>query len=186
MGQCLLRAQNPPPPAPSSNKSAARNRSTITVIPSWRTPNRWPPSAETDAAVAAWLQVLESHTYARARVLLAELYLARNQRDLARAALRETLNDDAHAPNFQRKRDRVWIRKARPPPAKVRLLPNDKGQILNDKFSIQSQPFRCGSGSALICAVEVRLDCGVGPPARSRLPQVIRPSARPMPQNRTV
>ena len=69
--------------------------------------------SETEAAVAAWQQVLENHNYARARVQLAELYLANNQRDLAQAGLREALADDAHAPNFQRKRDRVWMRKAR-------------------------------------------------------------------------
>jgi len=68
---------------------------------------------ETEAAVAAWQQVLESHSYARARVQLAELYLAKNQRSLAEAGLREALADDAHAPTFQRKRDRVWMRKAR-------------------------------------------------------------------------
>ncbi len=68
---------------------------------------------ETEAAVAAWQQVLESHSYARARVQLAELYLASHQEDLAQAGLREALADDAHAPNFQRKRDRVWMRKAR-------------------------------------------------------------------------
>jgi Tfp pilus assembly protein PilF len=68
---------------------------------------------ETEAAVAVWQQVLESHSYARARVQLAELYLAKNQRALAEAGLREALADDAHAPNFQRKRDRVWMRKAR-------------------------------------------------------------------------
>jgi len=68
---------------------------------------------ETEAAAAVWQQVLESHSYARARVQLAELYLAKNQRALAEAGLREALADDAHAPNFQRKRDRVWMRKAR-------------------------------------------------------------------------
>ena len=47
------------------------------------------------------------------RLSAAELYLANNQRDLAQAGLREALADDAHAPNFQRKRDRVWMRKAR-------------------------------------------------------------------------
>jgi hypothetical protein len=68
---------------------------------------------ETEAAIAAWQQVLENHSYARARVQLAELHLARNREDLAQADLREALADDAHAPNFQRKRDRVWMRKAR-------------------------------------------------------------------------
>ena len=43
---------------------------------------------------------------------LAELYLARNQADLARSEVQEVLADDAHAPAFQRKRDRVWVRRA--------------------------------------------------------------------------
>ncbi len=67
----------------------------------------------TDAALAVWRQVLENHSYARARVQLAELYLTTNQPDLAQAQLREVLSDDAHAPAFQRKRDRVWLRKAK-------------------------------------------------------------------------
>jgi hypothetical protein len=46
-------------------------------------------------------------------VQLAELYLARNQADLARAEVKEVLVDDAHGPAFQRKRDRVWVRRAR-------------------------------------------------------------------------
>jgi hypothetical protein len=68
---------------------------------------------ETDAAVSVWRQVLENHNYARARVQLAELYLTKNQNEAAQAQLREALSDDAHAPNFQRKRDRVWLRKAK-------------------------------------------------------------------------
>jgi hypothetical protein len=46
-------------------------------------------------------------------VQLAQLYLAKNQPDLARAELKDVLSDDVHAPAFQRKRDRVWIRKAK-------------------------------------------------------------------------
>ncbi len=68
---------------------------------------------ETEAAIAAWERVLETHNYARARVQLAQLYLAICQKDRADAQLREALNDDLHAPNFQRKRDRVWIRRAK-------------------------------------------------------------------------
>jgi hypothetical protein len=44
---------------------------------------------------------------------LAELYLAKNQSDLARAELLDVVADDDHAPAFQRKRDRVWVRRAR-------------------------------------------------------------------------
>ena len=67
---------------------------------------------EVDAAVATWQRVLQHHSYARARVQLAELYLQKQQLDLARAELIEVVADDAHAPAFQRKRERVWVRKA--------------------------------------------------------------------------
>ena len=58
-------------------------------------------------------RVLEDHTYARARVQLAELYLQNQQPDLAKTELKEVIADDAHAPGFQRKRERVWVRRAR-------------------------------------------------------------------------
>ena len=66
-----------------------------------------------DAAIETLKRVLQSHCYARARVQLAGLYAARNQPDLARAELKEVLADDAAAPDFQRKRDRVWVRRAK-------------------------------------------------------------------------
>ncbi len=68
---------------------------------------------EKDAAIREWQKVLEHNSYARARVQLAELYLEMKQDDLARAELKEVLSDDAHAPTFQRKRDRVWIKRAK-------------------------------------------------------------------------
>ena len=64
-------------------------------------------------AIATWKIVLENHSYARARVQLAELYLKTDQKPQALGELRATLNDDLHAPPFQRKRERVWIRKAK-------------------------------------------------------------------------
>ena len=54
-----------------------------------------------------------SHSYPRAKVQLAELYAARHQPDLARAELQDVLSDDVHAPAFQRRRDRVWIRRGK-------------------------------------------------------------------------
>jgi hypothetical protein len=68
---------------------------------------------ENDAAVSIWRQVLENNNYARARVQLAELYSVSKQEELARAELKEILADDQHAPKFQRKRDRVWVGKAK-------------------------------------------------------------------------
>jgi tetratricopeptide (TPR) repeat protein len=68
---------------------------------------------DTESAINVWKQVLEEHNYARARVQLGELYLAAKKRDLAEAELQAAVNDDRHAPAFQRKRDCVWIRRAR-------------------------------------------------------------------------
>jgi hypothetical protein len=67
----------------------------------------------TAEAIAAWKRVLERHTYARARVQLAMLYLKEQQTESAVAELREVLADDAHAPSFQRRRERTWVRQAR-------------------------------------------------------------------------
>src|SRR5208282_500388 len=68
---------------------------------------------ETDSALKIWQQVTAEHSYARAKVQLAELYLAKNQPELARPELNDVLSDDIHAPAFQRKRDRVWVRRAK-------------------------------------------------------------------------
>lgn len=68
---------------------------------------------EQDAALATWLKVTGQHSYPRAKVQLAELYLAKGETVPAKAELTEVLADDAHAPLFQRKRDRFWVRRAR-------------------------------------------------------------------------
>jgi hypothetical protein len=68
---------------------------------------------ETEASIATWQRVTDSHSYPRARVQLAQLYLAQGKPELAREQVQEVLADDPHTPAFQRKRDRVWIRNAR-------------------------------------------------------------------------
>ena len=68
---------------------------------------------ETDNALLYWEHITKTHSYPRAKVQMAELYFAKNQPDLARAQLKDVLSDDVHAPAFQRKRDRVWVRRAR-------------------------------------------------------------------------
>ena len=68
---------------------------------------------ETDIALQYWQHVTQNHSYPRAKVQLAELYLAKNQPDPARKELQEVVADDAHAPAFQRKRDRIWVRRAK-------------------------------------------------------------------------
>lgn len=68
---------------------------------------------ERDKALATWQLVLQAHSYARARVQLAQLYLDRGERDAARTILQEVVADDRHAPPFQRRRERSWVRQAR-------------------------------------------------------------------------
>jgi len=68
---------------------------------------------ETDNALQYWQHITQGHSYPRAKVQLAELYLAKNQTDLARVQLKDVLSDDIHAPAFQRKRDRMWVRRAK-------------------------------------------------------------------------
>jgi len=68
---------------------------------------------ETDKALLYWQHITQNHSYPRAKVQLAELYLAKNQPDLARTELKDVISDDLHAPAFQRKRDRIWVWRAK-------------------------------------------------------------------------
>src|SRR5580698_29168 len=75
---------------------------------------------EKDNAMLYWQHITQNHSYPRAKVQLAELYLGKNQPDAARAELKVVLSDAAHAPAFQRARDRVWIRRAKNLMAKLK------------------------------------------------------------------
>lgn len=68
---------------------------------------------ETDNALKSLEYVVANNSYPRAKVQLAELYLAKNQPDLARAQIKDVLADDPHAPAYQRRRDRVWVSRAK-------------------------------------------------------------------------
>lgn len=68
---------------------------------------------EHDAALAAWKRVTASHSYARARVQLAELLFERGELAAARREVDAILADDRHTPAFQRRRERIWVGRAR-------------------------------------------------------------------------
>jgi hypothetical protein len=113
LGQCLLRLKRPAEARPLLDAVCRENyehdfghslmayAETLTAL------------NETDAALKIWQHVVENHSYPRAKVQLAELYFARSQSELAKTQLTEVVADDAHAPTFQRKRDRVWLRRAK-------------------------------------------------------------------------
>jgi hypothetical protein len=66
-----------------------------------------------ERAITVFEHVTEQHSYARARVQLAELYLEAGRHENARKQIDEVLADARHAPAFQRRRERTWVRKAR-------------------------------------------------------------------------
>ncbi len=113
LGQCLLRQQKPADARPLLQGVVDENPNHEYGYSLMALAEDLTALGETDAAINVWKQVTENHTYPRAKVQLAELYLANNQPDLARTELKEVLADDAHAPAFQRKRDRVWVRRAK-------------------------------------------------------------------------
>lgn len=113
LGQCLLRLKRAEEARPILQQVCAENPKHDYGYSLMAYAETLASLGETENAIAVWKQVLQDHGYARARVQLGELYLATNQKELAAGLFREAINDDRHAPSFQRKRDRVWIWKAK-------------------------------------------------------------------------
>jgi tetratricopeptide (TPR) repeat protein len=113
MGQCLLRQKKPEEASPLLYQVCVENPKHDYGYSLMAYAETLQLLGDKAGAMEVWRQVLDEHTYARARVQLAELYLAEKKRDLAEQELRTAIDDDRHAPAFQRKRDRVWIRRAR-------------------------------------------------------------------------
>ena len=113
LGQCLLRQKRAAEARPLLEKVCVENPKHDFGYSLMALAETRAAMGEPDAALQTWLQVTDNNSYPRAKVQLAELYIAKNQPDLARTELREVLTDDAHAPKFQRRRDRVWVRRAK-------------------------------------------------------------------------
>jgi hypothetical protein len=118
-GQCLLRLKRPAEALPLLEGVCAE-------VPKHDYGHTRMALAETygvlgrnEEAIGAFEQVLQANGYARAKVQLAQLYIAGNRPGDARVLLRETVEDDLHSPAFQRKRDRVWVRQAKKLAGKV-------------------------------------------------------------------
>jgi hypothetical protein len=113
LGQCLLRAKRPAEARPllegvMNEKPDHDYGHTMMALAETLT-----ALGERDNALLYWQHITEHHSYPRAKVQLAELYLAQNQPGLAQKELQDVVTDDAHAPAFQRRRDRVWVRRAK-------------------------------------------------------------------------
>jgi len=113
LGQCLLRLKRPAEARPLLDAVCRENLKHDFGYSLMAYAETLMALNETEAALKMWQHVGENHSYPRAKVQLAELYLARNQNDLARAQLNDVITDDLHAPGYQRRRDRVWVRRAK-------------------------------------------------------------------------
>jgi tetratricopeptide (TPR) repeat protein len=112
-GQCLLRLQRPAEAKPLLEGVVAENSKHDYGYSLMALAETHGALGQTESAIALWEQVTNNHSYPRARVQLAELYLAKGESERARQVLREVLDDDPHTPAFQRRRDRVWVKRAR-------------------------------------------------------------------------
>jgi tetratricopeptide (TPR) repeat protein len=113
LGQCLLRQKKAEEACPTLYQVCTENPKHDYGYSLMAYAEALAALGDTDAAITVWQEVLKNHSYARARVQLGQLYLAKNRRDLAEVEFRGTINDDRHAPSYQRKRDRMWVWKAR-------------------------------------------------------------------------
>jgi hypothetical protein len=113
LGHCLLRLNRPAEARPLLEAALALDPKhdygyTQTALAETLT-----ALGDLPGALATWARVTANHGYARARVQYAELLLAQGQTAPAQSLLREVIEDDQHAPRFQRQRDRSWVRRAR-------------------------------------------------------------------------
>jgi hypothetical protein len=113
LGQCLLRQRKPTEARPLLEGVVAENPKHDYGYSQMALAETLTALGETEAALGIWQMVTQNHSYPRAKVQLAELYLAKNQKDVARVELKDVIADDQHAPAYQRKRDRVWVRRAK-------------------------------------------------------------------------
>jgi tetratricopeptide (TPR) repeat protein len=113
LGQCLLRQKRAAEARPLLEGVIAENPKHDYGYTMMALAETLAALGETDSALQMWRQVTAEHSYARAKVQLAGLYLAKNQPELARTELKDVVADDMHAPAFQRKRDRVWVWRAK-------------------------------------------------------------------------
>ena len=113
LGQCLMRLKRPAEARPLLDGVCRENFKHDFGFSLMAYAEALTALNETDAAFDIWKHVVENNSYARAKVQYAELCLKKQQPDLARAQLKDVINDDNFAPAYQRRRDRVWTSRAR-------------------------------------------------------------------------
>jgi hypothetical protein len=112
-GQCLLRQKKPKEALPLLHGVVAENPKHDYGYSMMALAETHMALGNVGAAIDIWKYVTQHHNYARARVQLAELLSAIGRKAEALSEVREVLNDEPHSPAFQRRRDRMWVGRAR-------------------------------------------------------------------------
>ena len=113
LGQCLLRRKRAAEARPLLEGVVAENAKHDYGYTLMALAETLAALGETGSALKMWQQVT-AETFLRARQGATGRALPRQkQPELARTELKDVVADDAHAPAFQRKRDRVWAWRAK-------------------------------------------------------------------------
>ena len=112
-GQCLLRLNRAAEARPYLEAVCFENPKhdyghTLMALAEART-----ALGDADGAMENWEQVVTDHSYARARVQLAELLAAKGQTERARQLVTEVISEDKHAPDYQREQEKPWVARAK-------------------------------------------------------------------------
>jgi tetratricopeptide (TPR) repeat protein len=113
LGQCLLRQGKVEEAAPLLERVARENPRHDYGHTLMAYAEALTKLGQKDAALEVWKSVLEHHSYARARVQLAQLYADRGEKELAKKELSDFLADEVHGVSFQKRRDKLWMKQAR-------------------------------------------------------------------------
>lgn len=113
LGQCLLRLKRPEEAKQLLEGVAATNPTHDYGHTMMALAETYQTLGDSERAIKVWREVTANHSYARARVQLAELLAAAGHKEQAAQELKEAIEEDSFAPPFQRKKDRVWIARAK-------------------------------------------------------------------------
>ena len=119
MGQCLLRLNRAQEAKPLLESVIAENPKHDYGFSMMAFAESLIALGENQRAIEILKRVTENHSYPRAKVQLAELYESEGETALAQTELKDVIADDSHAPAFQRRKDKIWVRRARSLSAKI-------------------------------------------------------------------
>jgi hypothetical protein len=113
LGNCLARRDRPKEALPLLESVCAQNPRHDYGYTLMTLAETQAASGQIEQALATWQQVLDLYSYSRARVQYARLLIQKKDYARARALLEGVIDDHPHVAKFQRKREAVWLKRAK-------------------------------------------------------------------------